>query len=42
MKELMESLNKAMMEVGEKAYKGAEGSTSPGDEAIETDFSAEK
>jgi molecular chaperone DnaK len=42
MKELMESLNKAMMEVGEKAYKGAEGSASPGDEAIETDFSAEK
>jgi len=42
MKELMESLNKAMMEVGEKAYKGAEGAPSPGDDAIETDFSAEK
>jgi len=42
MKELMESLNKAMMEVGEKAYKGAEGAASPSDDAIETDFSAEK
>ena len=31
-----------MMEVGEKAYKGAEGSASPEDNAIETDFSAEK
>ena len=42
MKELMESLNKAIMEVGEKAYKGAESANPPGDDAIETDFSAEK
>jgi molecular chaperone DnaK len=42
MKELMESLNKAIMEIGEKAYKGADSSGSSGDDAIETDFSDEK
>ena len=42
MKELTESLKKAVMEVGEKAYNAA-GNASPGNEdVIETDFSAEK
>jgi molecular chaperone DnaK len=42
MKELMEQLNKAIMEVGEKAYKDAGQQGAAGDDAIETDFSAEK
>ena len=42
MKELMESLNKAIMELGEKAYKGSDSASPTGDDAIETDFSAEK
>jgi len=42
MKELMESLKKNVMEVGEKAYKDASANNSPEDSVIETDFSAEK
>jgi molecular chaperone DnaK len=42
MKEMTENLKKAVMEVGEKAYKEAENTTSPGDDVIETDFSSEK
>jgi len=43
MKETMESLQKTMMEVGEKAYKEAGTATSNvGDDVIETDFSNEK
>jgi|TARA_B100000780_G_C21125651_1_gene456677 molecular chaperone DnaK len=41
MKEMMETLKKAVMEVGEKAYKEA-GANPPGEDVIETDFSAEK
>jgi molecular chaperone DnaK len=41
MKELMESLKKNVMEVGEKAYKDASANNSSED-VIETDFSAEK
>jgi len=42
MKDMMESLKKAVMEVGEKAYKEA-GANNPGvDDVIETDFSSEK
>ncbi len=41
MKEMMESLKKAVMEVGEKAYKEA-GATNAADDVIETDFSSEK
>ena len=40
MKSTMEQLKKAVMEVGEKAYKEAGSSTE--DDVIETDFSAEK
>jgi len=42
MKEQTESLKKAVMEVGEKAYKQAEGNSSAEDDVIETDFSSEK
>jgi len=42
MKDMMEQLKKAVMEVGEKAYKEAGASNSPQDDVIETDFSAEK
>ena len=42
MKDTMEKLKKAMMEVGEKVYKEADGASTPGDDVIETDFSAEK
>ena len=42
MKEMTESLKKAVMEVGEKAYKQADGASATGDDVIETDFSAEK
>jgi molecular chaperone DnaK len=41
MKELTESIKKAVMEVGEKAYSTA-GDAAPNDDAIETDFSSEK
>ena len=41
MKELTESIKKAVMEVGEKAYSTA-GDAAPSDDAIETDFSSEK
>jgi len=42
MKEVMERLKKAVMEVGEKAYKQAGANANPGDDVIETDFSSEK
>ena len=42
MKDKMESLKKAVMEVGEKAYKEAGMNNPSGDDVIETDFSAEK
>jgi len=42
MKELTEQLKKAVMEVGEKAYKEAGANSSAEDDVIETDFSAEK
>jgi len=42
MKDRMESLKKAVMEVGEKAYKEAGMNNPSGDDVIETDFSAEK
>jgi len=42
MKELMESLKKAVMEVGEKVYSGAQSEAKDGDDVIETDFSTEK
>ena len=43
MKELTETLKKAVMEVGEKAYSTGEGSNPPpGEDVIETDFSTEK
>jgi len=42
MKELSETLKKAVMEIGEKAYSGASNDTSGNDDVIETDFSAEK
>ena len=42
MNEKMESLKKAVMEVGEKAYKEAGNNTNAGDDVIETDFSYEK
>merc|ERR1712230_254613 len=38
MKETMETLKKALMEVGEKAYQDG-GASNPGDDVIETDFS---
>ena len=42
MKDMMEKVKKAVMEVGEKAYKDA-GANAPADEdVIETDFSSEK
>merc|ERR1711939_483971 len=41
MKETMETLKKALMEVGEKAYQDG-GASNPGDDVIETDFSSEK
>ena len=40
MSEKMEVLKKAVMEVGEKAYK--EAGANGGDDVIETDFSSEK
>ena len=43
MKELTETLKKAVMEVGEKAYSTADANNPPpGDDVIETDFSTEK
>jgi molecular chaperone DnaK len=42
MKELSESLKKAVMEVGEKAYSSAGNAEQGNDDVIETDFSAEK
>ncbi len=42
MKELSESLKKAVMEVGEKAYSAAGNAEQGNDDVIETDFSAEK
>ena len=42
MKELMESLNKTIMEIGEKAYQNANTENSTEGDAIETDFSTEK
>jgi molecular chaperone DnaK len=41
-KDIMENLKKAVMEVGEKAYKEAGVNTPSGDDVIETDFSSEK
>ena len=41
MKDTMETLKKALMEVGEKAYQDA-GASNPADDVIETDFSSEK
>ena len=38
----MEQLKKAVMEVGEKAYKEAGTAENTSDDVIETDFSAEK
>merc|ERR1712072_493822 len=40
MKETMENLKKAIMEVGEKAYKEARTDNSGADDVIETDFSS--
>ena len=42
MKELTETLKKAVMEVGEKVYSGAQSEAKDGDDVIETDFSTEK
>jgi molecular chaperone DnaK len=42
MKELSESLKKAVMDVGEKAYSAAGNAEEGKDDVIETDFSAEK
>ena len=44
MKEIMENLKKTVMEVGEKAYKGASANNpaEENDNVIETDFSSEK
>ena len=43
MKELTETLKKAVMEVGEKAYSTADtNNPPPGEDVIETDFSTEK
>ena len=42
MKEMTENLKKAVMEVGEKAYKEADSSNNSVDDVIETDFSSEK
>ena len=42
MKELTESVKKAVMEVGEKAYSAAGNAEQPNDDVIETDFSSEK
>jgi|TARA_B110000003_G_scaffold252970_1_gene267933 molecular chaperone DnaK len=42
MKDKMEQLKKAVMEVGEKAYKEAGAGANPEEDVIETDFSAEK
>ena len=41
MNETMETLKKAVMEVGEKAYQDG-GASNPADDVIETDFSSEK
>ena len=41
MKDTMETLKRAVMEVGEKAYQDA-GASNPADDVIETDFSSEK
>ena len=41
MKDTMETLKKAVMEVGKKAYQDA-GASNPADDVIETDFSSEK
>jgi hypothetical protein len=42
MKDMMEKVKKAVMEVGEKAYKDT-GANAPADEdVIEADFSSEK
>ena len=42
MKELMESLTKAVMDVGEQVYKNVNNSNSTKDDSIETDFFTEK
>ena len=42
MKEKIENLKNTVMEIGGKAYQGEASNTSSGDDAIETDFSAEK
>ena len=42
MKDMMENLKKAVMEVGEKVYKDGEANATAGDDVIETDFSSEK
>jgi molecular chaperone DnaK len=42
MKEMMETIKKAVMEVGEKAYKDAPGNSPSEEDVIETDFSSEK
>ena len=41
-KEKTEAVKKAIMEVGEKAYKNAGANASPEKDVIETDFSSEK
>ena len=41
MKDTMETLKRAVMEVGKKAYQDA-GASNPADDVIETDFSSEK
>jgi len=41
-KDLMETLKKAMMEIGQKAYSTGEGPDSNKEDVIDTDFSAEK
>ena len=42
MKEVMEKVKTAVMEVGEKVYKEAGANSPAGDDVIETDFSSEK
>ena len=42
MREKIENLKNTVMEIGGKAYQGEASNTSSGDDAIETDFSAEK
>ena len=42
MKEKIENIKNTVMEIGGKAYQGEASNTSSGDDAIETDFSAEK